>query len=224
MVVALVPLAVLTGCAGLGQPAPYDQPGINGLVIPTPKPDPGDFVDGVDNPWLALESGARWTYDVRGGGDGAPVGVVVDVLADPVPVAGVEATAVTTTTDLGGGKTTVVTRLYAQDDDGNVWLVGADGGPGLEGDGWRAGVDGAEAGLAMPARPRIGDGWLSYAVPGLPQASAEVADLSTSTTQLRESGAAGSSTLRTYEKGIGLTGVEDLDAGWRAVLVDRPGA
>ena len=31
-----------------------------------------------------------------------------------------------TTTDLGGGTTSVATRLYAQDEAGNVWLVGSD--------------------------------------------------------------------------------------------------
>ena len=55
---------VLAGCAGVGQPAPYDSTGINGLVIPTPSPDADDFVGGVDNPWLPLEPQATWRYDV----------------------------------------------------------------------------------------------------------------------------------------------------------------
>ena len=37
-------ILVASGCGGIGQPAPYDSPGINGLVIPTPTPDPADFV------------------------------------------------------------------------------------------------------------------------------------------------------------------------------------
>ena len=74
LAVALLPLA-LAGCAGLGQPVAYDQPGINGLVVPTPSPDPDDFVDEVDNPWLAVEPGKRWTYEVTR--DGAPAGTIV---------------------------------------------------------------------------------------------------------------------------------------------------
>jgi hypothetical protein len=201
----------LTGCAGIGQPAPYDSPGINGLVIPTPSPAPADFVEGVDNPWLALEAGARWTYDVTA--DGSPLGtIVVDVLDRTVPVAGLDATAVQTTTDLDGGAATVVTTLYAQDEAGNVWLVGGD----ADGAGWRAGTDGAEAGLAMPADPRLGDGWLAYDVPGLPRASTTIEDQSTGLVQTRDE--ADTTTRRVYEEGVGLVGFEDLDAGWIAEL------
>ncbi|MBD3925100.1 hypothetical protein IEZ26_10745 [Nocardioides cavernae] len=203
----------LTGCAGIGQPAPYDSPGINGLVIPTPTPTPADFVEGVDNPWLSLAPGARWTYDVAEDA-GTRGRIDVDVLDDTVPVAGLEATAVQTTTDLGDGTTSVATRLYAQDDAGNVWLVGSD----TDDASWRAGEDGAEAGLAMPADPRLGDGWLSYDVPGLPRASATIEDQSSELVQLRNE--ADTTTRTVYEKGVGLVGLEDLDAGWTAELVE----
>jgi hypothetical protein len=202
----------LTGCGGIGQPAPYDSPGINGLVVPTPTPAPADFVEGVDNPWLALAPGASWTYDVTE--DAATSGRIdVDVLDGTVPVAGLEAMAVQTTTALGGG-TTSTTRLYAQDEAGNVWLVGSDS----EDASWRAGEDGAEAGLAMPADPRLGDGWLSYDVPGLPRASATIEDQSSELVQLRNE--AGTTTRTVYEKGVGLVGLVDLDAGWTAELVE----
>lgn len=206
----------LSGCGGIGQPAAYDQPGINGLVVPTPSPDPDDFVDVVDNPWLPLEPGTRWTYDVAR--DGSPLGtVVVDVRDDIVPVAGLDATAVEIATDLGG-PVTVETRLYAQDDDGNVWLVGVES---VEDASWRAGTDGAEAGLAMPAQPRLGDGWLAYAVPSLPEASRRVVDLSTTMVEMLDE--ADTSTRSVYEKGVGLAGFEDLDAGWAAELTsNRP--
>lgn len=204
----------LTGCAGIGQPAPYDSPGINGLVIPTPTPSPSDFVEGVDNPWLPLDPGSRWTYDVTG--EGVSQGtVVVDVLDDTVPVAGLDATAVETTVDLGGGTASVETDLYAQDEAGNVWLVGGD----ADGAGWRAGEGGAEAGLAMPADPRLGDGWLAYDVPGLPRASSTIEDQSADLVQTRDE--ADTTTRRVYERGVGLVGFEDLDAGWTAELV-RP--
>jgi hypothetical protein len=202
----------LTGCAGIGQPAPYDSPGINGLVIPTPSPSPDDFVAVVDNPWLALEAGARWTYEVTD--DGSSRGtIVVDVLDGTVPVAGLDATAVRTTTDLDGEDPDLVeTRFFTQDDAGNVWLVGAD----TDGSGWRAGKDGAEAGLTMPADPRLGDGWLAYDVPGMPRASSTIEDQSDGLVQTRDE--ADTTTRRVYEKGVGLVGFEDLDAGWTAEL------
>jgi hypothetical protein len=203
----------LTGCAGIGQPAPYDSPGINGLVIPTPTPAPADFVEGVDNPWLSLTPGTRWTYDVTG--DARAGGrIELDVLEDTVPVAGLEATPVRTTSDLGVGPSSVETRLYAQDEAGNVWLVGSD----TEDASWRAGEDGAEAGLAMPADPRLGDGWLSYDVPGLTRASATIEDQSSELVQLRNE--ADTTTRTVYEKGVGLVGLADLDAGWTAELVE----
>ncbi len=213
LVATLVPLATLAGCAGLGQPAAYDQPGINGLVIPTPTPHPDDFVDVVDNPWLALEPGKRWTYEVTR--DGGPAGtIVVDVRDGTIPVGGLSATALEVTTDPGDGAATVVTRLYAQDDDGNVWLVGVES----DADRWRAGEDGAEAGLVMPAQPRLGDGWLAYSVPSLPEASRRVQDLSSEQVEMRDE--ADTESRSVYEKGVGLAGVEDLDEGWTAELVD----
>jgi hypothetical protein len=202
----------LAGCAGIGQPAPYDSPGINGLVIPTSSPDPADFVAVVDNPWLALEPGERRTYDVTD--DTRTLGTLeTEVLDATVEVAGLEATAVRTTTDRGEGTPSVETLLYAQDEAGNVWLVGADG-EGGQGAGWRAGVDGAEAGLAMPADPRLGDGWLAYDVPGSPRASATIEDQSPDLVQVRHE--ADTTTRSVYEKGLGLVGLVDLDAGWTA--------
>ena len=167
-VAALAGLLLLgtAGCAGIGQPAPYDSPGINGLEIPTPSPDPDDFVTAVDNPWLSLEPGGTRTYDVTDGGI-AVGSIETTVLDRPTDIDGLAATGVTTATDIGGA-TDVSTRYYVQDADGNVWVVGADDGGEGRGD-WRAGEDGAEAGLAMPAEPRLGDGWLNYAAPDLPE-------------------------------------------------------
>jgi len=203
----------LTACAGIGQPAPYDSTGINGLVVPTPTPEAADFVAGVDNPWLPLEPQARWHYDVTE--SGREVGTIdAEVLDGTTGVAGLEATALRVTTTIDGD-TDDETRYYAQDDDGNVWLVGVESATGSS---WEAGQGGAEAGLAMPARPRLGDGWLTYAVPGLPQASTRIEDQSREMVQTRDE--AGTTTRNVYEKGVGLVSTEDLDAGWLALLVE----
>ena len=216
--VAVVGLALavpgaLAGCAGVGQPAPYDSPGINGLVIPTPTPDPADFVGTVNNPWLALEPGATWHYDVTE--DGRTLGTIdAKVLGATSEVAGLTATAVRTSTDLDGDDRDVEeTRFYAQDDDGNVWLVGLDSFPGIS---WRAGEGNAQAGLAMPADPRLGDGWLAYRLANQREASTTIEDQSREMVQVRHE--ADTTTRNVYEKGVGLAGFEDLDAGWQAVL------
>lgn len=206
------------GCAGIGQPAPYDSPGINGLEIPTPSPDPDDFVDDVDNPWLALEPGATWHYDVTE--DRRRVGTIdAEVVAGTAEVAGLAATAVRTVTDIDGD-TEDETRFYAQDVDGNVWLVAVDSSSGLS---WRAGEDGAEAGLAMPADPRLGDGWLAYRVPHLLEARTTVEDQSRAMVQTREAvGGKAGTTRRVYDSGVGLVAIEDPAAGWQAELADQP--
>ena len=209
-------LLALTGCAGLGQPVPYDSPGINGLVIPTPSPDAGDFVAVVDNPWLALEPGTSRRYDVVG--DAGVEGTVeTEVLAGTTEVAGLTATGVRTVTEVDG-VTTDETRFYAQDDAGNVWLVGVASTTGLS---WRAGASGAEAGLAMPADLRLGDGWLTYRVPNLLEPTTMVEDVSREMAELRETAGGEADTMsRVYESGAGLVSIEDVDAGWQAVLVE----
>lgn len=214
LVAGALVLAV-SGCGGIGQPAPYDSPGINGLVVPTPTADPADFVAAVDNPWFPLDPGAAMAFEVTR--DGADLGTITTtVLEETEDVAGLEATGVTTVTDVDGTETTS-TSWYAQDTAGNVWLVGADGGP--DGEDWRAGEDGAEAGLAMPADPRVGDGWLTREVADLSPASRTVEEQSSTLVQVRDE--AGTTTRTVYEKGVGLVGVEDLAAGWTAEADDR---
>ncbi len=218
--VALASVLGTSGCAGIGQPAPYDNPGINGLEIPTPSPAPADFVAGVDNPWLALEPGAAWHYEVTE--QGHVLGTIdTEVLDGTTEVAGLDATAVRTTKKIDG-KEDEETRFYAQDDDGNVWVVGVESASGLS---WQAGEDttDAEAGLAMPAHPRLGDGWLTFRLPHLLEPSTTVEDQTRERVQTRESSGGQADTTRNiYESGVGLVSVEDLSAGWQAVLVEAP--
>lgn len=138
VLVALATALVLSACGG--DPVPYPPTGVDQLEIPTPSPAPGDFVEEVDNPWLPLTPGSSWTYD-----DGS-----VTVSDETRDVQGVSTTVVTDESADG-----TVVRLYAQDAEGNVWLFGESGG----GSTWTAGTDGAEAGLAMAAEPRVGDGY-----------------------------------------------------------------
>jgi hypothetical protein len=139
-----IAVALVTG--GCGTASPESPPsGIDELTIPTPSPDPQDFVHGIDNPWLALVPGRTWTYRVTGPHPGTLVISVEDTTYD---VAGVATTPVTRTEPTGDQ----VVDYYAEDRRGNVWWFGREGV-------WLAGEDGAEAGLAMPATPRLGDGW-----------------------------------------------------------------
>jgi hypothetical protein len=158
---AAATLAVLlTGCGTASAPSP--PAGVDELVIPTPTPDPDDFVEGVDNPWFPLEPGTEWTYSVA---DAAGSHRLTVTVAPGPEVAGVPTTARVSAED-----GTVVTDWYAQDDDGNVWWFGREGS-------WQAGEDGAEAGLAMAATPRIGDGYRTASAPGTSEDIAYVATI-----------------------------------------------
>lgn len=159
--VAGLSLLLLTGCGSASEPSP--PAGVDGLEIPTPSVDPDDFVTGVDNPWLPLPVGATWEYAVTGARPGR---AIVTTLEGP-DIEGVATTALRTVTAPDGGGRSVTTDFYAQDDDGNVWWFGRLGE-------WQAGADDAEAGLAMAARPRQGDGYRQAYVPGVVDRRAEV--------------------------------------------------
>lgn len=157
LAVTLALTGSLTGCGG--DPVPVGPQGVDELEIPTPSADPADFVDEVDNPWLPLTPGSVWVY-VDGGEK-----VTVTVTEETRVVQGV-----TTTVVEQSGAWAASERLYAQDDRGNVWLFGE-----VRDDrAWEAGVDGARAGLAMPAEPRLGDGYALASAPGVAEDRATV--------------------------------------------------
>lgn len=162
---------VLSACsAGPGTVGPA---GVDGLDIPTPDPDPADFVEWIDNPWLPLQPGNEWVYEVTGD---APTTITVTVTDETREVDGVTTTVVRrVTTDSGGEVVEESSDWFAQDTEGNVWTFGA-------AESWEAGVEGAQAGLAMPATPRVGDGYQE----GFAEGEAEDQAVVTSLTETRQ--------------------------------------
>lgn len=108
-----------------------------------------------------------------------------------------------------------VTDLYAQDADGNVWWLGHDD-PADPTGAWVAGEDGAEAGLAMAADPRRGDGYRRAGVPG-EDLRAEVVEVD-ETTVLVETTDGSEVTVERYTRGAGL---ETIETGTGDVLLAR---
>lgn len=157
-------LLALAGCGSASAPSPPS--GVDGLVIPTPDPDPADFVAGVDNPWFPLVPGTRWEYDDD------PATPATRIVVEAIP--GPEVAGVATTTRVWTGVDGTSTRdHFAQDRAGNVWWFGRAGE-------WTAGDGGAEAGLAMPATPRVGDGFRPAFAPGVTATVATVEEVAAS--------------------------------------------
>ncbi len=156
LALAACALLLLTGCGAAGEanPRKIGPRGVDELVIPTPDPDPDDFVSGVDNPWLPLAPGTRWTYQASGEVSGSEVVLLqVEVEGQPEAVDGVACVVVRQSgTDDEGRIVFEAVARYAQDERGNVWLFG-------EGTGSQPSA-GGDPGLAMPASPRVGDGYV----------------------------------------------------------------
>ncbi len=190
-------VAFAAGCGSASDPSP--PAGVDELVIPTPSPDPDDFVATIDNPWLPYEPGARWTYT-----DGT---AEVTFSADDGPtIAGVATTAVSSGDPAD---------YFAQDADGNVWWFGREGE-------WQAGEDGAEAGIAMLAKPRVGDGYAEMGTDGEPGQRSLITELDDELV-IETTTEAGQDVVRHYERGTGLVLSEVDEMELELVAYDEPG-
>jgi hypothetical protein len=116
----------------------------------------------IDKPYLPLAPGSRWVYRETAA-DGSKQRVVVKVTHRTRLIAnGVTARVVRDTATENGKVIEDTFDWYAQDGRGNVWYLGEDtkeyeNGKVVSTKGsWEAGVDGATAGIVMPARPRVG--------------------------------------------------------------------
>lgn len=123
--------------------------------------DPADFAPRVTNSWFPLTPGTVYTY--RGVKDGKPSRDVVTVTSQTKLVQGVRTTVVRDRLYLSGRLEERTSDWYAQDKKGNVWYFG-EATAELDRRGrvtttegsWQSGVDGARAGVFMPAHPKAG--------------------------------------------------------------------
>jgi hypothetical protein len=124
--------------------------------------DPAAFTVNIDNPYYPLRPGDRRVYR-----ETAPDGTkqkIVDRVTDRTKriANGVKARVViATVTDRKGRLVEYTEEWFAQDRAGNVWYFGEDttsydNGKASKFGSFEAGVNGAEPGVQMPARPRPG--------------------------------------------------------------------
>ena len=124
--------------------------------------NPADFTTDIDNRFWPMKPGSRWVYretDSKGG----KRRVVVTVTDETKVIAnGVTARVVHDVVAEDGEPVEVTDDWYAQDKAGNVWYLGEDTAEYDNGKltstagSFEAGVDGAQAGIIMPARPKVG--------------------------------------------------------------------
>jgi hypothetical protein len=231
----------LASCGG--SPEPLGPTGIDGLTIPMPSPTPSDFVPRVDNPWFPLSPGTRWVYRHYTSVDAQTL--VATVLPATREIDGIATTAVRWQWRRSPRRTTTIAvRWYAQDRAGNVWWFGQH----LRGSGaaevdvlatssWLAGHDGAEAGLLVAARPRIGDGYANGLQTGVVERRSTVVSLRSSVAVPRRT-YRGTLTIRDqsgldpknlvqsfFARGVGLVAqqtIESVESDLSLVRVTRP--
>jgi len=124
--------------------------------------NPADFTTRIENAWWPMKPGSRWVYRETAP-DGTVQRVVVSVLSKTKLIAnGVRARIVHDAVTEDGKSVEVTNDWYAQDRCGNVWYFGEDtkeyeNGRVVSTEGsFEAGVDGAQPGVIVPAKPKPG--------------------------------------------------------------------
>jgi len=148
--------AILAGLAA----ASVGMTGLSEASSPPPI-GPSNFVRHVDNRWFPLQPGTTYVY--RGVKDGKRARDVFHVTHRTKRILGVTTTVVHDRLYLDGKLAEKTTDWYAQNRRGDVVYFG-EATRALDRHGrltdtegsWQAGVDGARAGIFMPAHPRVG--------------------------------------------------------------------
>lgn len=123
--------------------------------------DPADFTARIDNPYWPMKPGTVWHYVEKGGRERATVTVTVTRRTKVID--GVRARVVHDVVRNEDGEIEENTwDWFAQDSGGSIWYLGEftreyEGGVPVNTEGsFQHGRDGAQAGVVVPARPRVG--------------------------------------------------------------------
>ncbi|GGI43831.1 hypothetical protein BCL57_000158 [Agromyces flavus] len=142
--------------------------------------DPAEFSADIDHPYWPMEPGTQWEYRELDG-DGETLRVVVTATTDTREIAnGVTARVVRDTVYQGDEIVEDTFDWYAQRDDGSVWYLGEDTAEFEDGEiattegSFEAGVDGAQAGVLLPADPKPGQSYRQEYLEGEAEDEGEV--------------------------------------------------
>jgi hypothetical protein len=127
-----------------------------------PLPGPSDWVPEITNPYFRFISGT--TFVLKGVKDQQPTVDTYVITKRKKDIQGAQATVSLNTLRTGNREIEGTEDWYAQDKAGNVWYLGEstrlfdkNGKVTGTAGSWQAGVDGAQAGLFIPAAPKVGD-------------------------------------------------------------------
>jgi hypothetical protein len=156
-------LALLMGACGAAETAGKNRGASSSLPQggERVKLDPANFTTSIDNPYWPMAPGDKWVYKETDGGEQYDVEVSVTDRTKTI-ANGVEARVVHDVVSQDGQPVEVTDDWYAQDKTGNIWYLGEDtaeyenGKVTSRAGSFEAGVDGAQAGIIMPAHPKDG--------------------------------------------------------------------
>ncbi len=140
--------------AGCHLPGPYAYPQGSQTVHLRPR----DFSTRIDNPYWPMRPGTVWNW--RETNAEGTQQITVRVTRRTTVIKGIRARVVRDVVRSDGEVVEDTRDWYAQDSGGNIWYLGEDtkeyeNGTVVSTEGsWRHGRDGAQAGIAVPARPR----------------------------------------------------------------------
>jgi predicted small lipoprotein YifL len=145
--------------------------------------DPALFAGvAIDNPFWPMTAGSHWVYSETDG-EGNEQRIEVTVLPETKEIVGIQATVVHDLVTQDGETVEDTLDWYAQDTFGNLWYLGEDtkeyeGGKVVSTEGsWETGVDGAQAGIILPADPGVGMTYRQEFYAGQAEDAAEVLSL-----------------------------------------------
>jgi hypothetical protein len=149
-----------------------------------PGVDVADLSPTIDNPYVAFASVTRAVYEGNevdeDTGESVDIRVVSEPRAETTTVGGTEVTIVDVADFEDGEKVEQTEDYYAQTSDGVVYYMGESVDDIEDGEvvghhgQWQAGVDGAKAGVFMPAKPAVGDEFEQERAPGVAEDESKV--------------------------------------------------
>jgi hypothetical protein len=173
----------------VASPSPSSEPSASPSPPPLPQGSEAHALDPalfagvpIDNPFWPMAVGSRWVY-AETDGEGNVQDVDVTVLDQTKEIAGIQARVVHDIVKQDGETVEDTLDWYAQDSFGNLWYLGEDtkeyeNGKVVSTEGsWEAGVDGAQAGIILPADPQVGMTYRQEYYVGQAEDAAEVLSL-----------------------------------------------